>query len=153
MHSYEKDGILTLEDLVIPTKKQLEKGVAFIECIQEIPCNPCVDSCPVGAISMKNINAPPIVDYDKCIACGQCIGICPGLAIFLIKTKGDKVFITLQYEFLPIPIVGNKVKALNRKGEVVDTAIVKRIVKKDKTFIITIEANKDFAMEIRNIRV
>lgn len=153
MHSYEKDGILTLKDLVIPSKKQLEKGVAFIECIQEIPCNPCVDSCPVGAISMKDINALPVVDYDKCIACGQCIGICPGLAIFLIKTKGDRVLITLQYEFLPVPIVDNKVKALNRKGEVVDTAIVKRVVKKDKTMVVTIEANKNNAMEIRNIRI
>lgn len=153
MHSYEKDGILTLKDLVIPLKKQLEKGVAFIECIQEIPCNPCVDSCPVGAISMKDINALPVVDYDKCIACGQCIGICPGLAIFLIKTKGDRVLITLQYEFLTVPIVGNKVKALNRRGEVVDTAVVKRVVKKDKTMVVTIEANKNNAMEIRNIRV
>ena len=37
MHNYEKTGILSLKDLRIPSKKQLKKGVAILECIQEIP--------------------------------------------------------------------------------------------------------------------
>ena len=114
MHDYEKTGILSLKDLKIPTKKQLEKGVAILECIQEIPCNPCVESCPVCAISMKDINAPPINDYEKCIGCTKCVGICPGLAIFVVKIKDSKALLTLQYEFLPAPKVGDKVEALNR---------------------------------------
>lgn len=153
MHSYEKTGILSKKDLKLPSKKQLEKGVAIIECVQEIPCNPCVDSCPVNAISMKDINALPIADYDKCIGCGSCIGVCPGLAIFLIKIKENKALITLQYEFLPVPEIGSKVKALDREGKVVDKAIVKKVVKKGKTMVITIEASANLAMDIRNIRV
>ena len=153
MHSYEKTGILSKKDLKLPSKKQLEKGVAIIECVQEIPCNPCVDSCPVNAISMKDINAPPITDYDTCIGCGKCVGVCPGLAIFLIKIKENKALITLQYEFLPIPEVETKVNALNREGYIVGKAIVKKVVKKGKTMIITIEASADLAMDIRNIKV
>jgi len=153
MKNYEKDGVLSTKDLSIPTEEQLKKGVAVIECIQEIPCNPCVDSCPVGAISMKDINAPPNVDYDKCIACGKCIGICPGLAIFVIKIKDDKALISLPYEFLPIPEKEDKVKALNRKGEIISDATVKRVVKKGKTMIVTVEVEKNLYNEVRNIRV
>ena len=62
MHNYEKTGVLSTKDLKLPPKKHLEKGVAILECVQEIPCDPCVASCPVNAISMKDINAPPVVD-------------------------------------------------------------------------------------------
>jgi len=153
MNNYEKDGVLTTKDLSLPTEKQLKKGVAVIECIQEIPCNPCVDSCPVGAISMKDINAAPIVDYDKCIACGKCVGVCPGLAIFVIKIKDGKALITIPYEFLPIPKKEENVKALNRMGEIVSDATVKKIIKKGKTMIVTVEVEKNLWNEVRNIKV
>jgi Fe-S-cluster-containing hydrogenase component 2 len=153
IYSYEKDGILDQKFLTLPSRKQLEKGVAIIECVQNIPCNPCVDSCPTGAISMKDINDLPVIDYDKCIACCKCVGICPGLAIFLVKYQDDKALITLPYEFLPEPIVNNKVKLLDRAGKIVGYGIVKKVVKKDKTFIVTIEIDKDLIMTVRNIKV
>jgi len=153
MHNYEKTGVLSKEDLTLPSKKQLEKGVAIIECIQEIPCNPCVDSCPVKAISMKDINAIPIMNFDKCIGCGKCIGVCPGLAIFVVKIKDGKALISLPYEFLPSPDVGSKVKALDRGGKIIGDAVVKRVIEKGKTMTITIEAREDLAVDIRNIRV
>ena len=107
MPEYTRTGVLTRHDLLqIPTDKQLEKGVAVIECVQEIPCNPCVDACPVHAISMKDINAPPYVDFDRCTSCTKCVGVCPGLAIFVIKVKENKAWITIPYEFLPVPTVG-----------------------------------------------
>lgn len=153
MQDYEKTGILSLKDLKIPTKKQLEKGVAILECIQEIPCDPCVESCPVKAISMKDINAPPINDYEKCIGCTKCVGVCPGLAIFVVKIKDSKALVTMQYEFLPIPKVGDKVQALNRKGDKVGFGIVKRVFRQGKTMVVTVEIEKDLAMDVRNIRV
>ena len=153
MKDYEKNGVLKSKDLQLPTEEQLKKGLAFIECVQEIPCNPCVDSCPVNAISMKDINAPPIVDYDKCISCGKCVGVCPGLAIFVIKIKDDKAIISIPYEFLELPEKGDTVKALNRKGEVVSDATVRRIVKRGKTMVVTVEVEKYLWNEVRNIRV
>jgi Fe-S-cluster-containing hydrogenase component 2 len=153
MKDYERTGILSLKDLQLPTRKQLEKGVAIVECVQRIPCNPCVDSCPVNAISMEDINAPPVVDYDKCIACGKCIGICPGLAIFVVKIKDNRALVSLPFEFLPIPEVGQKVKALDRTGQVVCDGIIKRVVKAKKTMAITVEVDEKFAMIVRNIRV
>ena len=152
MADYEKTGVLSLSELRLPTEKQLEKGVAITECIQEIPCNPCVESCPVNAISMKNINSPPVVDYDACIACGTCVGVCPGLAIFVVKIQKEQAFVTLPYEFLPVPKKGDHVDALNRLGEKVDTGTVTRVVKQGKTYVITVSVKKELAMDVRNIR-
>ena len=42
---------------------------------------------------------------------------------------------------------------LDRKGETVGVAVVRKIRKKDKSMIITVESSKNLAMEIRNIRV
>lgn len=154
MKDYEKTGILKKSDLRLPNKKQLKKGVAIIECVQRIPCNPCVTSCPVNAISMKDINDVPQIDYDKCIGCKKCVGICPGLAIFVVKIlKNNKALITLPYELLPIPEENDIVEGLNRKGEKVDNVKVKKVVKKGKTMVITIETEEKYAMDIRNIRV
>ena len=153
MREYEKTGILSITDLQIPKKKQLEKGVAILECVQEIPCNPCVESCPVHAISMKDINAPPVNDFEKCIGCTKCVGVCPGLAIFVIKIKDDKAWITLPYEFVTVPKVGDVVQALDRVGRVRGKALVKKVVKQGKTMVVTIEVNSSLAMDIRNIKV
>ena len=153
MHEYEKTGILSIIDLKVPKKKQLEKGVAILECVQEIPCNPCVESCPVHAISMKDINAPPVNDFEKCIGCTKCVGVCPGLAIFVIKIKDNKAWITLPYEFVTVPKVGDIVEALDRAGSVRGKALVKKVVKQGKTMVVTIEVNSSLAMDIRNIKV
>jgi Fe-S-cluster-containing hydrogenase component 2 len=153
MRQYEKTGVLCSKDLQIPSEEQLKKGVAILECVQEIPCNPCVASCPVHAISMKDINAPPLNDFEKCIGCTKCVGICPGLAIFVIKKVGKNALVTLPYEFVPVPKVGDTVQALDRTGSLRGTALVKKVIKQGKTMVITIEIDSTLAMDIRNIRV
>ena len=102
---------------------------------------------------MKDINARPIVDYDACIGCGNCVSVCPGLAIFVVKIKGDKALITLPYEFLPVPKVNDKVEVLDREGNKRDNGTIKKVIKKGKTMIITVEVKESLAMDIRNIRV
>ena len=153
MSDYENTGILSISDLVLPTNEQLEKGVAITECIQRIPCNPCVDSCPVHAISMKDINALPVVDYDTCIACGRCVGVCPGLAIFVVKVRGDQALITLPYEFLPRPQKGESVSVLDRTGKTMGKGKIIRVKQQGRTSIITVSVEKKYAMDVRNIRV
>ena len=153
MRDYEKTGILSIKDLQVPSKQQLEKGVAILECVQEIPCNPCVESCPVYAIFMKDINAPPVNDFERCIGCTKCVGVCPGLAIFVVKVKDEKAWVTLPYEFVTVPKVGDIVKALDRTGTVRGKALVKKVVKQGKTMVITIEVDSSGAMDIRNIKV
>ena len=150
---YEITGVLSPKDLTLPTDEQLKKGVVIIECVQEIPCDPCVAICPVNSISMKDINDTPEVDYDKCTGCKRCVGICPGLAIFVVKVEDDKALITLPYEFLPIPKIGDKVTALDREGKPRGSAKIIKVNESGKTTVVTIKVDKELAMEVRNIKL
>ena len=147
-----EEGLIDINMLDMPNEEQLKKGVAITECLQPIPCNPCKEVCPTNAIKMDNINDPPKVDYDKCIGCSLCIEICPGLAMFVVRIRGNKAMISLPYEMIPIPERGQRVKALDREGNIVGEAIVKAI-KHGRTNVITIEVDKNLAMIVRNIKV
>lgn len=50
-------------------------------CPQNHKC-PAVNICPMGALSQNGFNAP-VIDYDKCIACGKCSNFCPKKALVL----------------------------------------------------------------------
>jgi Fe-S-cluster-containing hydrogenase component 2 len=142
-----------LKDIQIPSDAQLRKGVVIIECVEEIPCNPCVAVCPAHAISMKDINALPRVDFEKCTGCTKCVGICPGLAIFVVKVTGDNALVTLPYEFLPLPKVGDIVDAVDREGKVRGDVKVVRINSRGNTAVVTVQVEKALAMDVRMIRV
>ena len=50
-------------------------------CPQIHSC-PAVKVCPVGALSQSGFSAP-VINYDKCIACGKCSDFCPKKALEL----------------------------------------------------------------------
>ena len=136
----EKDGVIEFEELEkspgVPSKKRLRKGpVAVIECIQEIPCDPCVLACPNRAIKIApSINELPVLIEKRCTGCGSCIPVCPGLAIFLVdETYSDREdLVSLPYEFLPLPKKGDKVDLLNRRGAPVGRGKVARVLNHKK---------------------
>lgn len=98
----------------------LERPKAIIECYKEIPCNPCETSCPVDAIHIgEDINARPVIDFDRCTGCGVCASRCPGLAITIREVKDGKATMKFPYEFLPRPKKGDSVTLVNRAGEAI----------------------------------
>jgi len=154
MKEYENTGIIGIGELRIPSDEQLERGVAITECVQDIPCNPCVDACPVNAISMETINSPPIVDFDRCTGCAQCVAVCPGLAIFVVKKEEKAARITMPYEFIPLPEKGDRVRAIDREGnDVGDAEFLRGVKKKDGAYLVTVQVDAGLAMAVRNIRV
>ena len=44
-------------------------------CPQNHKC-PAVKVCPVDALSQQGMSVP-VVDAEKCIACGKCAKVCP----------------------------------------------------------------------------
>lgn len=156
---YLETGILDLTDINVPSEERLGKGaVAIVECVQQIPCNPCVDSCPRGAILIEDsINDVPEVDFEKCNGCGVCIANCPGLAIFLVdKTYEDgKALVGLPYEFCPLPEVGEKVDLLDRAGEVCGAGEVVKVRNakvQDRTAVVFLSVDENLAMTVRFFR-
>ncbi|MDD5530501.1 MAG: 4Fe-4S binding protein [bacterium] len=154
-------GIATEKELnsILPSESRIEKcPFVILECFEQIPCNPCMDACPKGAIKIEdNINNLPKVDFDKCNGCGICVSSCPGLAIFVVQKNYSETSgtVMIPYEFTPIPQVGEIVDGLSREGYKICDAKVLRVLytkKQDRTAVITIEVPKDLIMEVRNIK-
>ena len=157
MSEYRSTGVLSGDDLegTIPPRERLLRGPCVsIECVEEIPCNPCEEACRAGAISVGDpITNPPSVDFDKCTGCGVCIGICPGLAIFLLDLSGGSPKVTLPHELLPVPEDGDEVELLSREGEVIGRGRVVRRRRAGTTWIVTVELpREELLREVRAIR-
>ena len=158
----EKTGIPADEDLegVSPCSERLRAGAcAILECFQKIPCDPCVDACPRGAISIEgNINNIPVLDFDKCNGCGLSVSKCPGLAIFVVNLNYSEHegLVMIPYEFRPLPEKDEVVEALDRAGRKVSDAKVVRVLNwkaQDRTAIVSLSVPKEWVTKVRNIRL
>ena len=164
MFENEKAGAASLDDLEAspgyPSQERLDRGaVAVIECIQEIPCNPCESACRFGAIVVGNpiTNLPRLIE-EKCRGCGECISACPGLAIFLVNRtySSEEATVSVPYEYLPLPEMGSVVDALNRCGEKVCKGRVVRVAnpeRNDKTVVVTLAVPKKWSDHVRSFRI
>lgn len=158
----KNDGIICPEELKVvlpPAERYLKGPVAIIECLQDIPCDPCVSACPVNAIKMREgITDRPQLDFEACTGCGACVPKCPGLAIFIVnmKHKPEMATLTMSYELIPIPEKGQTVTALDRAGKPVGQVTVLRVINPpafDRTAAVTIEVPADRINDIRAIKV
>lgn len=142
-----------------PDEERFAKGpVAVVECVQQIPCNPCESACPLHAIHIgKPITNTPQVDREKCIGCGMCVAACPGLAIFLVDKSYSETEATVSFpfEYDPLPEEGAEIDALSRAGEYVCKGRVIKVMnpkKNDHTPVVTIAIPKEHADTVRTMR-
>jgi Fe-S-cluster-containing hydrogenase component 2 len=159
---FAERGYLSEEEFsrLQPSEERKKTGpVAILECVQDIPCNPCESACPFHAITVGlPITSLPVLHVDKCVGCGICIAKCPGLAIFVVdySRPGPLGTVQLPYEFYPLPQVGDTVVAVDRKGETVDCATVVRVnltAGQDHTAVITVAVPKQIVHVVRAIKV
>ena len=152
----EYEELSSLQEL--PDEDRFSKGpVAVIECVQEIPCNPCEAACHFQAISIgEPITNLPHLDGSKCTGCGVCVSKCPGLAIVIVNKVYSETTATISfpYEYYPTPAVDEIHNGVNRKGEVICKGKIIKVVNPtayDHTTVVTIEIPKEFADEVRSI--
>ena len=157
-HGPRQLGYLLLEVIkkmiTLPSKERMKEGpVVIIECMEDIPCDPCVESCKKGAIIKESLTAAPTVDYEKCTGCALCVASCPGLAIFVVdNSREDKALVYIPYEMLPVPKKGDKGDALDRSGKLIGSSEVAKVRKGIRgTTILGILVEKDQAMNVRSI--
>ena len=159
-----KTGFLTEEELKgspgVPTEARRRKGpVATIECLEDIPCNPCESSCKYDAIIVgEDITNLPHLYGENCVACQTCVYICPGQAIFMVDESlpDDRATVMMPYEYRPLPEKEDIVTALDRAGHKLGDAKVVRVrqtKKMDQTATVTIEVPRDWSMRARAIRL
>ena len=142
-----------------PTQARMERGrVACIECVQEIPCNPCEGICKAGAITVgEQITNLPCLDEDKCTGCGLCVANCPGLAITILDKSYSETEATIDFpfEYLPLPCVGDKVDAVSRAGEPVCKGRILRVTKLPAyagTAVIRMAVPQEYIDEVRSMK-
>lgn len=162
MRNFKESGVVDLETLAVmgyvPSEERLRRGpVAIYECVEEIPCNVCVFSCPFNAVSKSKMTDLPRVDFSKCTGCGVCVGRCPGLAVFVVDVskEGNVGYVTLPHELLPVPSRGDEVLLLDREGRGVGRGVVTRVYrdKVTRSWVVTVSVPKDLVMVVRAIRV
>ena len=132
----------------------------MIHCYQEIPCNPCTTVCPHDSIHLSDLTGT-IMDIPefqgKCIGCGLCVLICPGLAITLVrKSKEDDLAeLVLPHEFDHDFQKGDKVRLRDPLGYDLGEGTIKttRYSKKHRTHLITLEVQAELATKAVGILV
>ena len=109
------------------------------DCLYGFACNPCSFACRQGAITKSSTSSTPVIDYDKCIGCMDCVSQCPGLAIFGYNPAKDQLFFPFEFadpECKEVFLVDNNGKAL---GE----GVIERILHKpNKTNVAVIKATR-----------
>lgn len=131
-----------------------------IHCYQEIPCNPCTTVCPHNSIQLTG-KTGTIMDLPefsgKCIGCGMCVLICPGLAITLVREshKDGLAELVLPYEFEHSFQPGDQVALRDVEGGDLGsgTVLSTRFSKKHRTHLLTIEVDAAIAARAAGILV
>ena len=135
------------------------EGKAFpvIRCVEEIPCNPCVDSCSRCSIV---ISGDPIMGLPEfkgeCTGCLRCVAACPALAITLVRPDaGEKEgtsIVVVPYELDSSGIEkGSEVRTVDFDGRTIGAGTVVRVngaPGDDKRLLVSIEVPSGQAMEV-----
>lgn len=156
-------GIPSSEELAqcpgIPSEERLKKGrVACIECVQEIPCNPCEGACRFDAITVgEQITSLPVLHEEKCVGCGNCVANCSGLAITILDwTYSDNMAtIDFPFEYLPLPREGDTVAAVGRDGKTICDGIIVKVIQQpsyEGTTVIRMAIPKEHIHNVRSMK-
>ncbi|MBN1233105.1 MAG: FAD-dependent oxidoreductase [Candidatus Coatesbacteria bacterium] len=154
-----KPGKTTISDVKILEK---ENVMPVIRCYQEIPCNPCIDACPFNCITIRSGNIMDLPVYEgKCIGCGKCVAICPGLAINLVfldyDEKKEKSMILVPYELDETMInIDDIVDTMDYEGNPVGKGVIKKIRKHqsmEKRLLVSIEVPYEERFKAASFRI
>jgi anaerobic carbon-monoxide dehydrogenase iron sulfur subunit len=85
------DGVSNPARSRIRVMKWEMEGLYVPMSCQQCQDAPCMNVCPVKAISRDESLARVMVDYDKCIGCRSCVAVCP-FGAMSFNTIDKKVF-------------------------------------------------------------
>lgn len=145
----QQHPVRVLDKPVMPDAERMNsKGFVVTNCIYGFACNPCAFACPYKAITKASPSSVPVVDYDKCIGCMECVSKCPGLAIFGYHLSKNWIFLPFEYEAKE----GAPVYLVNDGGKIIGEGMIEKIMEKpNKTHVARIKAPllpKGFITEI-----
>ena len=132
-----------------------------IRCVQEIPCDPCQSVCPDGLISVgDSIMGLPRFS-GACLGCGECVSVCPGLAINLVYNdydpEGAKALLMLPFEFSTelVPL-GAEVSTVDMEGQPVGQGTViaiRRRPEQDRRHLLLVEVPEEEKLQVAGFTI
>jgi len=134
----QQHPVKILDKPVLPSQdRMLEKPFVVADCLYGFACNPCVFGCPKNAIQKTSTATVPVIDYDKCIGCMDCVGKCPGLAIFGYNLSKNQLFLPIE-NFVN---ESDEVFLVNNKGEILGEGMIEKVLlKPNKTNIARVKS-------------
>jgi len=146
----QQEPVKVLEEPQMPSKERMqERPFVVLDCLHGFACNPCAFVCPFGAITKSSTSTAPVIDYDKCTGCMQCVYQCPGLAIFGYNLKKD-------WLFLPIEVEAHEdtgVYLVDNHGEKLGAGRIEKIMRKpNKTHIARVKSHDVHGEELPKVR-
>jgi glycine/D-amino acid oxidase-like deaminating enzyme/Fe-S-cluster-containing hydrogenase component 2/bacterioferritin-associated ferredoxin len=150
----QQKPIRVLQEPRIPEpQRRNDKGFVITDCLYGFACNPCSFACKQGAITKSSTSVTPIVDYDKCIGCMDCVNQCPGLAIFGYRYSQKKVYLPVEYSVT----AGAEVFLVDDDGAKVGSGIIEKVMPKpNKTNVAVVECKDlegDDLLKVRGLIV
>ncbi len=137
------------EPFMPDTERMNLKPFVVIDCLHGFACNPCQFACPFGAITKSSSSTVPLIDFEKCTGCMQCVYQCPGLAIFGYNIKKSWLFLPIEYEAAEEA----EVFLVDNNGKVLGNGTIEKIqVKKNKTNIARVKAHDIEGEELTGVR-
>jgi sarcosine oxidase subunit alpha len=132
----------------------------IFHCMQEIPCNPCTTVCRFDSIKLVG-DTGTILDLPhfegRCIGCGLCAAVCPGLAISLARRseKPGYAEVVLPHEFQHSYSSGDRITICDIDGQVLGEGEVLKTqyFSKHQTQLVTVEVPVEWGTAAAGIRV
>lgn len=131
-----------------------------LHCMQEIPCNPCMTSCPKNLIGTSGHPILGIPEYSEgCIGCEKCVSICPGLAITLVDFRKDprNPVVTVPFELDASALkAGTPMDLTDWEGASLGRGILlqtREVPGGRRTVLLRIQTSPDIAARIAGVRI
>lgn len=131
-----------------------------IHCFQEIPCNPCMTSCPRNLIVSAGHPILGLPEYTGgCIGCEKCVAVCPGLAITLVDRRKsvERPLVTIPFELDASALrVGDTMALADWEGAPLGEGVlreVRQVPGGRRTTLLRIEVPADAAVRVAGVRI
>ena len=131
-----------------------------IRCVEEIPCNPCVDSCSKCSITIPGDSIMGLPEFSgECTGCMKCVTSCPALAITLVRRNHDgdpgRSLVTIPWEIDPGRVAaGAEVATVDFDGSPVGKGTVVRVTRApgDRSrLLVSIEVPSEEAVDVAGL--
>ena len=145
----QQHPVKVIENLLLPEKERMNKPFVLIDCTYGFACNPCAFACPREAIKKNSTSTVPIIDYNKCTGCMDCVYQCPGLAIFGYNIAKNWLFLPVEFNVKE----QSEVYLVNNNGEKLGNGIIEKVfIKNNKTNVArvkSIDVHEEKLTEVR----